>query len=347
MPTLPNPSAESAILVKPIKDVEGKVVGLGELVAGNIAIVPGPLQFQDATQQTTAYVPGEGNVISFKGREGAVEPAIGDYTAAQVSLDPGTIPGVEGNTVQIGFEELGAAVVALQSGLEFKGLIGFNDADPATPPATGATHYYIFKNEGERTVGQAKGTVKVGDWLAYSRATSSWVLLQYSARTQDASGTAYNQGANLYVRGLSVQTALDAIDPILVNMGAAIDVMQNADNVSTFNGRTGDVLPAAEDYDAVMIKAYSVGPITKSTQVQGALNELERAIVELQNNSSSADALNDHINAVEGAHVATAISVVKNINNDATNVQEALDNLAFKAIPFFDTNGVAKPIQLV
>jgi hypothetical protein len=339
----------SSILIKPIKDGLGNVTGLGELVNGDVAIVPGPLEFQDATQQTTAYVPGTGNVTSFNTREGVVVAEAGDYTAAQVTLDPTNVAGVTATDVQGGFEEIGDLILSLQSGLDFKGLLAFNDPDPAAPPATGATFYYIFKDAGTRTVGDAAGaTVAIGDWLAYSRTTSKWVHLAYSLRTQDASGTAYDQGANIYVRGTNVQQALDAIDPQLVTIKSDLEALNpaNTDYVNTFAGRKGDVLPAAGDYIGAQVTHTPAGPIVTATNVQGAIDELEASLV-------ANSGLDDHINNPTDAHDASAISfvpVAKSVKGKAivaTDVQAAITEVSLKAIPFFDTNGAAKPIPLV
>jgi len=50
-----------AILLKPIYDIEGKVVALGELAVDESAQLPGPLVFPDGTIQTTASTGGSGS----------------------------------------------------------------------------------------------------------------------------------------------------------------------------------------------------------------------------------------------------------------------------------------------
>jgi hypothetical protein len=337
---------QRSILIKPIKDGLGNYTGLGELVAGDIAVLPGALEFADATVQNTAYIPGDGNVTSFNGREGVVVAADNDYTAAQVSLDPTNVAGVTATNVQAGFEQLGDILVSVQSGLDFKGLLAFNDPDPAAPPATGATYYYIFKDAGTRTVGDASGaTVQIGDWLAYSRTTSKWVHLAYALRTQDASGTAYDQGTNVYVKGTNVQQALDAIDPELVNLNTKVDALETADYVNTFAGRKGAVLPADGDYIGAQVTHTPAGPIVTATNVQGAIDELEASLV-------ANSGLDDHINNPTDAHDASAISfvpVAKSVKGKAivaTDVQAAITEVSLKAIPFFDTTGASKPIPL-
>jgi hypothetical protein len=341
---------QRSILIKPIKDTQGNYTGLGELVAGDIAVLPGPLEFADATVQNTAYIPGTGNVTSFNTREGAVVAVAGDYTAAQVTLDPTNIAGVTATDVQQGFEQLSDILVSVQSGLDFKGLIAFNDPDPAAPPATGSTYYYIFKDAGTRTVGDAAGaTVQIGDWLAYSRTTSKWVHLAYALRTQDASGTAYDQGTNVYVKGTSVQQALDSIDPELVSLNTKVTALEGTDYVNTFAGRKGAVLPADGDYQSVQVTHVPTGPIVTSTNVQGAIDELEVALDAAANSNA---ALDDHINNPTGAHAATAVSfapVAKSAKGRAivaTDVQAAIVEVSLKALPFFDTNGASKPIPL-
>ena len=335
----------SAILIKPIRDIEGNVVGLGELVQGDVAIVPGPLEFQDGTQQNTAYVP-EDNVTGFAGRKGAITPQTGDYTGSQVVLSP--LVGGASN-VQDAFAVIGNQVSSIQGATKYAGTLGFNDADPAKPAAgTSITPYYIFNTAGKRTVGDAAGKdVEIGDWLAFNSTANKWELLPYSARAALAKSTAYDSQGNKVLKGTEVQTALDQADAALDTLNTKVAAAEAADYVNTFNGRKGDVVPADFDYNAVQIKAFSVGPITKSTQVQGALNELERAIVELQQTAGSSSALDAHINATADAHDASAISYAPVEGVAATNVQDAIQEVAMKALPFFDTNGASKPIKFI
>jgi hypothetical protein len=346
-----NPKAISAILIKPIRDVEGKVVGLGELVNGDVAVVPGPLEFQDGTQQNTAYVPGSGNVTSFVGREGAITPAYGDYSALQVSLDPTTIGGgaLTATNVQQGFEQVGTAINSIKSGSKFSGTLGFNDADPAKP-AAGAViaPYYIFNTAGKRTVGDASGVdVKVGDWLAYNLDNGKWTHLAYSAVTQTAKGTSYDPGTHRVIKATDVQGALDQTDTALEILESQVAGINGRNYVNAFAGRSGVVTPADGDYDAVQITNMPAGPIVKAVQVQGALNELESAIVQLQASAGSSAALDAHINATADAHVATAITYAPVEGVKSTNVQAAIQEVANKALPFFDTNGVSKPIKFI
>jgi len=341
-----------SILIKPIKDGLGNVTGLGELVAGEVAVVPGPLEFQDGTQQTTAYIPGDGNVTSFVGREGAITPQYADYDAIKIALDPSTITGVDANNVQEGFEQLSNSINALQGGLDFKGLLGFNDADPAAPPAGGATHYYIFKTAGARTVGDAAGvTVAVGDWLAYSRSTSKWVHLAYALRTQDAAGTAYDDTANTYIKGATVQAALDKVELQVNSFDTRLDALDAADYVNTFAGRKGAVIPSDGDYSGVQVTHVPAGPIVTATNVQAAIDQLEAAVDAAAGNT---DAVDTHINDKEGAHEASAITYfpvaqpLKGVKAlTSTDVQGAITEVASRSIPFFDTNGSSKPIPLV
>jgi hypothetical protein len=345
------PKTVSAILIKPIRDVEGKVVGLGELVQGDIAVVPGPLEFQDKTQQTTAYVPGEGNVTSFVGREGAITPQANDYSALQVSLDPTTIGGgaLTATNVQQGFEQVGNAISSIKNGAKFSGTLGFNDADPAKP-AAGVTiaPYYIFNTAGNRTVGEAAPVaVKVGDWLAYNADTAKWVHLAYSSVTQDAKGTAYDPTGNKVVKGTNVQTALDETDAAFIALNDKVTAIEGAEYVNTFNGRKGTVVPTDGDYAAVQVRTYGVGPILKSSEVQGSLNQLETAIIQLQNSAGSSAELDAHIDATADAHAASAISYAPAEGVTATNVQAAVQEVANKALPFYDTNGTLKPIKFI
>jgi hypothetical protein len=331
----------SAILIKPIRDVEGKVVGLGELVQGDIAIVPGPLEFQDQTQQTTAYVPGE-NVTAFAGRKGNVLPQTGDYTGSQVTLSP-LVAGAA--NVQDAFQAISNQVSNVQGATKFSGTLGFNSADPAKPAAGGAVvPYYIFNTAGQRTVGDAAGVaVEVGDWLIYNDGTAKWTHLPYSARVATAAGTTYDANGNKILKGTDVQAALDQADMALGLLEGQVQNIEGRNYVNAFNGRSGAVVPTDGDYAAVQVRTYGVGPILKSAEVQGSLNQLEAAIIELQD--STAGAIKDVTAAdvsfvpVVGTPADTAIA--------ATNVQAAVQEVANKALPFYDTNGTLKPIKFI
>jgi hypothetical protein len=265
-----------SILLKGIKDGLGKYTGIGELVPDEVAELTGNLKFADGTEQTTAYDPAAvvAGVSSVFTRTGDVVAASGDYTAALVTNVP-SAP-ITSTDVQGALNELGGMVTALQGGLDFKGLLAFDDPDPAAPPATGASHYYIFKDEGTRTVGDATGAeVLVGDWLAYSRTTSKWVHLDYSARTANASGVSYDPGTNTIITGDNVQTALDQVETALVDADARLDALETAPagGVTSFKTRTGDVVPAAGDYTAAQTTFAPTAEIA-ATDVQAAIAEV-------------------------------------------------------------------------
>jgi hypothetical protein len=331
----------SAILIKPIRDVEGKVVGLGELVQGDIAIVPGPLEFQDKTQQTTAYVPAE-NVTGFAGRKGNVLPQTGDYTGSQVTLSP-LVAGA--SNVQDAFTAIGNQVSSIQGATKFSGTLGFNSPDPAKPAAGAAVvPYYIFNTAGQRTVGDAAGkAVEVGDWLIYNAGTSKWEHLAYSARVATAAGTTYDANGNKILKGTDVQAALDQADMALGLLEGQVQNIEGRNYVNAFNGRSGVVVPTDGDYAAVQVRTYGVGPILKSAEVQGSLNQLEAAIIELQDSTAGAikdvTAADVSFTPVVGTPADTAIA--------ATNVQAAVQEVANKSLPFYDTNGTLKPIKFI
>jgi hypothetical protein len=329
------PKTVSAILIKPIRDVEGKVVGLGELVNGDIAIVPGPLEFQDQTQQTTAYIPEE-NVTGFAGRKGAVTPQTGDYTGSQVVLSP-LVAGAA--NVQDAFAAINNQVSNIQGATKFSGTLGFNSADPAKPAAGGAiVPYYIFNTAGQRTVGDAAGVaVEIGDWLIYNDGTAKWAHLPYSARVATAAGTTYDANGNKILKGTDVQAALDQADQALGIIESQVQNIEGRNYVNAFNGRSGVVVPTDGDYAAVQVRTYGVGPILKSAEVQGSLNQLEAAIVQLQESTEGA------LSEVTAADVAyTPVEGVK-----STDVQAAVQEVANKALPFYDTNGTLKPIKFI
>jgi hypothetical protein len=289
-----------SILLKAIKDVDGNYTGIGELTPDEIAVLTGPLKFADGTEQTTAAT--SGAIDSVFGRTGVVVAVAGDYTAAQVSFDATGIDGMSATEVQSAIAELANTVKETASDLLFMGLLGFDDADPAAPTQPGPSHYYIFKTAGARTVGDATGVaVSIGDWLAYSRADSKWVHLDYAARQATAAGTTYNPGvtakANTYLTATDVQGALDQADAALGAANTRIDNLELAPGgVSSFNTRTGAVVPATGDYTATQT-TFAPTATVLATNVQAAIAEVDAKIIGI-------------------------------------------------ALPFFDTDGVSKPIPM-
>lgn len=292
-----------SILLKAIKDVNGNYTGIGELTPDEIAVLTGNLKFADGTEQTTAYVAGEGGAVaSVFGRTGAIVAVANDYDALKVAFDPTNLQGMAATNVQTAIEELGTIVKETAADLLFMGLLGFDDADPVAPVQPGPSHYYIFNTAGTRTVGDATGKeISVGDWLAYSRVDSKWVHLDYAARQATAAGTTYNPGAlakaNTYLTATNVQDALDQADAALGATNTRIDdIVATGAGVLTFNTRTGDVMPAAGDYTAAQT-TFAPTATVLATNVQAAIAEVDAKVVAV-------------------------------------------------ALPFFDTNGVSKPIPM-
>jgi hypothetical protein len=281
-----------SLLLKVIKNGTGEPTGLGEFTPDEVAVLTGDLKFADGTVQTTAATAGA--VESVFGRTGAIVAVAGDYDALKITLDPTNIAGVDATNVQLGMEQLGTLIMSNAADLVFMGLLGFDDADPAAPAQPGPTHYYIFNTEGTRTVGDATGKeIKIGDWLVYHRPSSKWIHLDYSARTATAAGTSYDSTGNTVLTGTDVQAALDQVEAELIAVDGRLDALEVAPGgVSSFNTRTGAVVPAAGDYTAAQT---TFAPVTGIT---------------------------------------------------ATDVQAAIQQVSLKAIPFFDTDGVSKPIPL-
>jgi hypothetical protein len=281
-----------SLLLKVIKNGTGDPVGLGEFTPDEVAVLTGDLKFADGTVQSTAA--GAQAVASVFSRTGAIVAVAGDYDALKITLDPTNIAGVDATNVQLGMEQLGTLIMSNAADLVFMGLLGFDDADPAAPAQPGPTHYFIFNTEGTRTVGDATGEeIKIGDWLVYHRPSSKWIHLDYSARTATAAGTSYDSTGNTVLTGTDVQAALDQVEAELIAVDGRLDALEVAPGgVSSFNTRTGAVVPAAGDYTAAQT---TFAPITGIT---------------------------------------------------ATDVQAAIQQVSLKAIPFFDTDGVSKPIPL-
>jgi hypothetical protein len=278
-------------------------------------------------------------------------PQTGDYTGKQITLSP-LVAGA--SNVQDAFAAINNQVSSIQGATKFSGTLGFNDADPAKP-AAGVTvvPYYIFNTAGTRTVGDASGVkVEVGDWLAYNATTTKWVHLAYSARTQTAAGTSYDDSNNIYVKGTDVQAALGTVELKLNNLDTVVDALDAANYVNTFNGRKGAVIAADGDYEAVQVLyTPAANSSITSVNVQGAIDELEAAISEAT--GGAAGSIQDHIDNETGAHAASAIAftpvagTTRSVGIAATNVQTAVEEVANKSLAFYDTNGTLKPIKFI
>lgn len=261
-----------ALLIKPIKDVEGNVTALGELTAGDVAeVTDGGIQFNDGTIQTTAAVSAPAApVTTVFTRVGDVVAVAGDYTAAQVTLDPTNVAGVDGTNVQLGFEQLGSLITSTASGLIFMGQLAFDAADPVAPTES-PSHYYIFNTSGERP---GVGPVQAGDHLTYNLQTLQWVHLDYANRTHVASQIGYDGTGNTYITGPEVDAALDQADGALVAIDTRLDALEAAPGgVSSFNTRTGAVVPAAGDYTATQT-TFAPTANNSATNVQTAIQNV-------------------------------------------------------------------------
>jgi hypothetical protein len=251
---------------------------LGEFTPDEVVALTGDIKFADGTVQSTAAV--SSPIDTVFGRTGAIVAVAGDYDALKVTFDPTNVTGMDATNVQSAIEQLGSIVKETASDMMFMGLLGFDDADPTAPVQPGPTHYYIFNTAGTRTVGDATGKViAVGDWLVYHRPSSKWIHLDYSARQATAAGTTYDPGnplakANTYLTASDVQGALDQADAELGAVNTRIDgIIAEGAGVTTFNTRTGAVVPVAGDYTATMTTFTPVPGIT-ATEVQGAIAAL-------------------------------------------------------------------------
>jgi hypothetical protein len=201
---------------------------------------------------TAAYMTPATGVASFKTRVGAVVPINGDYEASMVTLDPANIEGVQSTNVQGGMEELGTLFLTAKGGLIFVGTLSYNDPDPPVPLVDGPSHYYIFRDQGTRTVGDAAGAeILLGDWLVYHRAPGVWRHLRYSQRSILASAVGYDPTGNTFINATNVDTALDQVDAALVVADTRLDALE-------FYDPTGNVYITATDLDTAMDQVDAV-----------------------------------------------------------------------------------------
>lgn len=125
-----------------------------------------------------------------------------------------------------------------------------------------------------------------------------------------------------------VQAALDEID-------GKVDTIEGDTYVNSFNSRTGAVVPASSDYDAVQVDYDNTTSGLTATDTQAAIDEVEGRVDTAETNISTNTTdigtnntlITDHIADTVDAHDASAISNAPSGNLAATDVQGALDEL--------------------
>lgn len=88
-------------------------------------------------------------------------------------------------------------------------------------------------------------------------------------------------GAGAYVIGAEVVAVINGTLVTLISSSAAVDP-----GVTSFNSRTGAVIPASSDYDASMIDYDNTLSGLLATDVQGAIDEVKSSIPDLSNTTT-------------------------------------------------------------
>ena len=113
----------------------------------------------------------------------------------------------------------------------------------------------------------------------------------------------------------NVQTAIDEVE-------GRVDTIEGATYVNEFNGRTGNVTPAASDYDADQVDYDNASSGLTATDTQAAIDEVEGRL------DTAETGLSDHLADAVDAHDASAISYDNASSGlTATEVQAAIDEI--------------------
>ena len=110
-----------------------------------------------------------------------------------------------------------------------------------------------------------------------------------------------------------------------------------AGGVSTVFGRSGAVVAATSDYDAVQID-YAGSTNLSATNVEAALDELDTE-------KAAAGDLTAHINDTSDAHDASAISYAGGTGMAATDAEAAIDELATEKVDTTRTISTTAPLS--
>lgn len=154
---------------------------------------------------------------------------------------------------------------------------------------------------------------------------------------------------NSYIIGAEV---LAMVNGSLVTL--AISTTPPAQGVTSFNTRTGAVVPAASDYDGSMIDYDNTTSGLNSTDVQGAIDEIEDQIQNLPSGGSDDYSLTEHVvgtwlDGVTPVYEKTINfgalpnSTTKTVNHDITNLDHFVSCLGFAWRP--DKLGFELPIS--
>ncbi len=304
-------------------------------------------------------------VSSFNGRTGAITPATNDYAASQVDNDSS----VTGTTTANALDTLLTALNALVTGVSsVNGATGavvlaasdINGTDLGGSPSP-TTVQEILDNlrtainaigaSGVTTFNGRSGTVVpvAGDYAASLVTNDSTVsgtnvddaldtlltsidaLVTGVSSVNSLTGAVALDASNLNATDLGQSPSITTIQEVLDNLRTAINAI-GAAGVTSFNGRSGAVSPAADDYAASLVTNDSS---VSGTYVDDALNTLSSAITALVTGVSSVAGKTGAV-SLDGNDVT-----VTDLNNSPSQVplQELLDNLRTATAIFIGDSG--------
>lgn len=252
---------------------------------------------QDVIEEIYTMISSQG-VTSFNGRSGVVSPEAGDYTATQVTYD-NTGTGYNATDVQAAIDEADAKINGIAAQIPATIVEDFNGRSGSVAPAAG--DYNGTQVTYDNTVSGLAATdlqaavdelaAAPGGVTSFNTRTGAVVpaASDYTATQVDfddtvaQTGSSDVQGALEYVATRGSSAALTTYDNTqsgltATNVQAAIDEVANdvlSSGVASFNGRTGAVNPAINDYDLSMLGDVNVASVADGDVLKYDANSLK------------------------------------------------------------------------
>lgn len=275
-----------AIAAVPGDYTASQVVNTSATVAGTYV--------SDALDTLEAAILGTvSGVASFKGRVGAVAPALSDYAASLITNNSATVSGA---TVAAALDALKASITSLVTGVA-----SFKTRTGNVTPAAGDYAASLVTNDST-----VPSSATVADALNTLRALIAGIVSgvsSFNLRTGAVAPTAGDYAAtqvtnnSATVTGAHVSDALDALKALIVAL---------VTGVSSFKTRTGNVVPVAGDYAASLVTNDSA--TVSGSSVAAALDTLKAAVSALVTGVASFKTRTGNVAPAAGDYEASLVT---------------------------------------
>lgn len=243
--------------------------------------VSGDLSYNSATGVISYTTPPGNGVLSFKGRSGAVVPTAGDYTSDQVT---------EGATNLFFTQSRARSSLSASGPLSYNattgaftftgayGVSSFNGRTGAISPAAGDYTASQVGAIATTALGQPNGPASLGadGKLPSSQLPALATTETYVVNTQTAMLALGAQAGDIAVRtDVSTTYILQGSDPTVLSNWVQLlspGGSGGGGGVTTFNGRTGTVVPASGDYTSDQVTEGSVNLYSTAARIRAALS---------------------------------------------------------------------------